>query len=293
MSIKSEKFTNTTNKVKGIQPPPEIKQENLGFSDFVHDNDGVVRRHLLFMNQEAASLCSAPYALSTQLAFRYLWNQGITPRFTPKGDLQLGNTVFSSLKTRPGGYQIAANGQILLNYRSSKQIAEQVTLTQFLTGRVNPSAIKDRIVLVGVTAKGDFPDTWSTPYGAFLDEQMPGVLVQAQMVSQILSAVLDKRPLLRIWSPWIEVVWIWSWSLTGVLFVWYWRSFPKVALALGVSSGVLYLLCFSLLMRGTWVPYVPSALALLGTVGLMSIQNSKAEISKVIDTLRSKDTEIL
>ncbi|AFZ23943.1 putative transmembrane sensor domain protein [Cylindrospermum stagnale PCC 7417] len=269
------KGSDTTAKTKGIKPPPEIPKENLGFSDFIHDDDGVVRRHLMFMNQEAASLCSAPYALSTQLAFRYLSALGIKASFTTQGDLQLGDTVFSSLKSRSSGYQIEAKGQILLNYRSSKQIAEQVTLTQFLAGQVNPSAIKDRIVLIGVTAKGDSPDTWSTPYGTFLDQQMPGVLVQAQMVSQILSAVLDKRPLLRVWPLWVEMVWIWSWSVGGVLLVWRWRSFTQVALVVGITSGVLYILCFSLLIWGTWVPFVPSALSLVGTVGLISTQNSK------------------
>jgi CHASE2 domain-containing sensor protein len=270
------KGSDTTAKTKGIEPPPEIPKDRLGFSDFVHDADGVVRRHLMFMNQETASLCSAPYAFSTQLAFRYLASLGIQPKFTSgtSPSLQLDKTVFHRISPHTGGYQgIDANGgQILLNYRASRTIAEQVTLTQLLSNPINPNAIKDRIVLIGVAAKGDFPDYWGTPYGKLLDEQMPGVMVQAHMVSQIISAVLDNRPLLRTWSPWLEVIWISVWSGLGGLVAWQWRLVPKLALAIGVSSGVLYLLCLGLLIGGVWVPFVPSTVSLLGTATVVSIQ---------------------
>ncbi|MBD2361306.1 CHASE2 domain-containing protein [Anabaena minutissima FACHB-250] len=271
------KGSDSTAKTKGIAPPPEIPKERLGFSDFIHDKDGVVRRHLLFMTQETASLCSTPYAFSTQLAFLYLSSSGIQGKFTPgtSPNLQLGKTVLHRLSPHSGGYQgIDANGgQILLNYRASKQIAEQVTLTQLLSNPINPNAIKDRIVLIGVVAKGDFPDYWATPYGNLLDEQMPGVMVQAHMVSQIISAVLDGRPLLWVVSPWLEVIWIWGWAGLGGLLAWQWRLFPKLALAVGISASVLYLLCWSLLISGVWFPFVPSALALVATVTVGSIQN--------------------
>ena len=151
-------------------------------------------------------------------------------------------------------------------------------LTQFLSSPINPSAIKDKIVLIGVVAKGDSPDTWPTPYGVPLDEQMPGVLVQAQMVSQILSAVQDGRPLLRVWSLWAEVVWIWGWSLVGGVLAWRKLSSPWLALIVTISSSVLYLVCFGLLISSAWVPFVPSALSLVITVGLMSIYNSTTKV---------------
>ncbi len=273
------KGSDTTATNKGIAPPPEIPKNRLGFSDFMHDSDDVVRRHLLFMNQEAASLCSTRYALNMQLAFRYLLPLGIQPKFTAQRNLQLGNTVFPRISSHAGGYQgIDANGgQILLNYRSTKKISEQLTLTEFLSHPIDKSAIKDKIVLIGVTAKGDLPDYWDTPYGANFDNQIPGILIHAHMVSQILSAVLNGRPLLRVWSPWFEVAWIWGWSLVGGMLVW--RYFHlRLVLAIGLTSGVLYLFCFGLLIWGAWVPFIPSVLSLVGTVGLTSIQNFKFKI---------------
>lgn len=260
--------------VNGIEPPPEIPEERLAFSDFVHDPDGVVRRHLLFMDPEAISLCPASFAFSTQLAFRYLLAHGIQPKFTPSGDLQLGKTVFPGLQPRTGGYQsIDTNGgQILLNYRSSKNIAKHVTLTQILSTPINPNAVKDKIVLIGVAAKGDYPDYWATPYGSKLDEKIPGVFVHAHMVSQIISAVLDGRSQLQVLSPLVEVVWILGWSVIGGVFAWRVLSFPKLALFIGVVSGSIYVLCFGMLIQGYWVPFVPSVLALVVTVVATSVQ---------------------
>ncbi|WP_375469779.1 CHASE2 domain-containing protein [uncultured Nostoc sp.] len=274
------KGSDGTVNIRGKKPPPEIPPTNIGFSDFIEDRDGVMRRHLLFMNPEPTSLCPAPYAFSVELAFRYLRPLGIQPKLTPQGNLQLGKTIFSNLKFGTGGYQnIDTNGgQILLNYRSSKQIAEQIKLTQFLSSPVNPTAIKDRIILIGVTAKEDSLDTWRTPYGVNSYEQMPGVLVQAHMISQILSAVQDGRPLLRVWSLWVEVVWIWGWSLVGGVLAWRKLSFRWLALAISITSSVLYIICFSLLISGAWVPFIPSALSLVATVALMSIYNSKTKV---------------
>ena len=107
---------------------------------------------------------------------------------------------------------------------------------------------------------------------------MPTYLVQAHMVSQILSAVEDGRPLLRVWSLWVEVIWILGWSLIGGVLAWRKLSFPWLVLAVSITSSILYLVCFSLLISGAWVPFVPAALSLLATVSLMSIYNSKTKV---------------
>ncbi|MGH2413402.1 MAG: CHASE2 domain-containing protein, partial [Microcystaceae cyanobacterium] len=185
----------------GIPPPPEIPPERLGFSDFVVDPDGIVRRHLLALTPDPASSCTTPYAFSVQLAFRYLAVNGIFPKYTSEGFLQLGRVVFKPLEAHAGGYQQVDTWghQVLLNYRhprSPQNIAAQVTLTQVLTGQINPNSVKDRIIAIGTTANS-LADNWLTPYRKDQwseQQQVPGVLVQAQMVSQILSAVLDRRP---------------------------------------------------------------------------------------------------
>ncbi|MCU0537813.1 MAG: CHASE2 domain-containing protein [Hydrococcus sp. Prado102] len=280
----------------GIAPPPEVPLERQGFSDIVKDSDGIVRRHLVAMQPEPTSPCTTPYALSAQLAFHYLAKEGISARYTQTG-LQLGNVVlkrlpepnnkdsknlfFEYLQTRRGGYQqVDAWGyQILLNYRSYRSpldIAPTVTLEQVLTGQIKPEAVEDRIVLIGVTAAST-GDLVSTPYSTEREthQQMPGVIVQAQMVSQILSAVLDGRPLLSVWTFWEEVLWIWGWSMVGGVIGWRShrvlrraRSRLHLLLAFTVTLVILCLLSFALfVVQGLWVPLVPSVLAFSFTGG--------------------------
>ena len=246
----------------GVGPSPDISVDRLGFSDVVVDSDGILRRHLLALTPDPASPCTTSYAFSVQLAFRYLAAKGILPKFTPEGYLQLGSAIFKPLDAHTGGYQgIDAWGhQVLLNYRSYRTpeaIAPQVKLTDVLTGKLNPNSVKDRIVLIGTTAES-FHDHLATPY-----QEMSGVLVQAQMVSQILSTVLDQRPLLSAWPQGSEALWVWAWAcLGGIATSWNLRSPWRLGLTTITALGALYGFCFYLLIQGAWVPLVPSALAL-------------------------------
>jgi CHASE2 domain-containing sensor protein len=252
----------------GIAPPPEIPKGNLGFSDVATDPDKVLRRHLLALTPSPASACTASYALSSRLAFRYLEAKGISPKFTTDGYLQLGNTVFKRLETRSSGYQnIDAWGhQVMLNYRSYRSpqdFVPQVTLSQVLKGQINPEYVKNRIVLIGVTAESR-NDYFLTPYsnGDSFDQKMPGVIAHAQMVSQMLSSVLDERQLLWVWPLWGDVIWIWGWSLLGTMIAWRLSLLLRLGL-LAIALSILSVLCFVLLLQGGWVPLVPSALVLI------------------------------
>ena len=258
----------------GIAPPPESPALQQSFSDVLQDPDGGVRRHLLAMDADPASPCTATYAFSVGLALRYLAAQGILAEATKDGFLQIKNVTFKPLQSHTSGYQKidSAGHQVLLNYRSPRSpqyIADQVSLMQVLRGQLNPNLVKDRVVLIGNTASS-FGDLWTTPFS--LNEssrQLPGVLLQAQMLSQILSAVLDQRPLLWVWPIWGEAIWIWIWSLIGGVLVLRLRSPLILGLTGGFALGGLYALCFTLLLKGGWVPLVPSALALVVTSAIV------------------------
>lgn len=249
----------------GISRPPDIPKDRQGFSNILPDSDGIVRRHLLSMDVSATSRCSASKALSIQLALHYLRTNGIIPKFTQDGNWQLGKVVFKRLQAPTGAYQKADTGgnQVILNYRSYrslKEISEIVTLTDVLTGKVNPEVVNDRIILIG--AMHSTSDYFPSPYS----QEIPGVMLHAQMVSQILSAILEQRPLIKFWSWWWEVLWIWSWSLIGGVLVWRLRSI-RLLLVGGVTLGILYGLSYYLLIQGYWVPLIPSALAIVATSG--------------------------
>ncbi len=281
------KVSDTESKVAGIAPPPEVPGDRVGFSDFLEDPDGILRRQLLFMDVPPDSLCNTPYSFSLQLASRYLATEGIEPSFTQEGNLQLGKTVFQSIHPRTGGYQgiDAWGSQILLNYRATRRPVAQVSLSQVLSGQINASAVKDRIVLIGVTARS-YGDYWSTPYGSGPAEKMAGVVVQAEMTSQILSAVLNQRPLLWVWSQGMEIAWIGIWSLMGGTIAWWLygrrqsskQTMTWVVLAVVVAPGVLCLICFGILIQGGWVPLVPAILAIAAATSTVSFyQNFRSQ----------------
>lgn len=263
----------------GIKPPPEVAPNALGFSDIVIDADNVVRRHLLALTPPPSSPCTAPYALNVQLALRYLHGEGIQLQFTPDGAWQLGQLTFSPIEAHTGGYQgIDALGhQILLNYRAFpnlEAIASRITLQQALNGKLQPDAVKDKIVLIGTTAES-FRDYSLTPYPSSQgkSQQIAGVCLQAQMVSQLLSAALDGRPLLWTWYIWGEVIWVWGWAITGGLLAAYLRQPSYLGLAVGGIFLSLYGFCLILLiLYSCWIPFVPAAIALgANTVILITV----------------------
>jgi len=262
----------------GISPPQEIPKDNLrervGFSNTAIDPDNIVRRQLIGQASPQYSLCQVDTSLNFRLALRYLADEGITDEITQSGNVKIGEAIFQPVERNSGGYRsIDARGyQFLINYRAGKQIAPQLTLAEVLVeNRLTPELVKDRIVLIGTTDK-TFKDFHRTPYSQGDFPDIPGVVIQAHMVSQIVSAVKDKRPLIWWWPEWIELLWILAWSGLAALEVWKLNSPKKLIFTITGSFIFLYSSCFVILwISGGWIPLVPSAIAFISTVTLIII----------------------
>lgn len=250
-----------------VPPPPVVPAERIGFNDLVNDSDGVIRRGLLFGQLTPEKTL---FSFPLQLALAYLSAKGIEPQNSennPK-EIRWGAAVFLPLEPNSGGYRnIDARGyQILLNYRSRRNVARQVSITQVLLGEIQPEWVKDKIILIGYTAASK-KDLFLTPYTPAepSNPRMPGVLIHAHITSQILSAVLGERPLFWFWSEWIEILWIISWSLAGGILAWYARH--PLVLAIGSSTMLIILFAsgFYLLLASGWVPVAAPAIGLLLT----------------------------
>jgi CHASE2 domain-containing sensor protein len=277
----------------GYPPPSGISKENLGFTNFVKDPGEIVRRHLLAMSPvDTNQGCNTSYSLSLRLALRYL---GIKEaEGTPQG-LKLGSFDLETLTEDSSGYQserskrnIQGGYQVLLNYRSSEQVARQVTLTQILKGQFDPNWIKDKIVLIGYVTPSA-RDEHYTPYSAdqWSVKKMSGVVIHAHMVSQLLSAVQEHRPILHPWSKSGETLWIWGWALIGGILACQFRSFALLVSG-GLALGILCGSCFWFFNQAVWVPLIPSMLTLIGTgssvvasTRLQTQTNSKLQESKL------------
>lgn len=265
----------------GVAASDEIPPEQVGFSDFVADKDDVPRRQLLFLIPPVSSPCASEYAFAYLLAREYLQAKGYEPEFNSENQLQFSDVVFEQLKPHSSGYQQVDTGgyQVLLNYRSLTsvtKIAPKIALEDIIEDRIEPSTIqslKNRIILIGVTASSS-ADYWKTPYSEVSSEnerRVPGVFVQAQMVSHILSAVEDKRNFMWWFPTWLEALWIFAWSLLGAILAWRLHQKLYLGIAIAMSLFTLFLICLSVFTQGGWIPLIPSALALTGCAALWKI----------------------
>jgi len=242
-------------------PPPNLPKKQIGFSDLIVDPDGIIRRNFLFTFYENSTLNS----WAMRLAYNYFDTKNIETIITANNEIQIGKTVFPRLKSHSGGYQtINSQGyQIMLNYRSPENVANTVTLSQVLDGKVDPKLVKDKIVLIGVTAP-TVKDIFSTPYSATVsgNRRMPGVLIHATATSQIISAVLDGKGLFWFWDEWQEMLWIAVWGGVGGCLAWRLEntlSFTVSAIALG---GILWGFTFFIFAQQGWIPVTGPTLAL-------------------------------
>jgi len=263
-----------------IAPNPLLSQRGQVASvDVVVDPDNKIRRGMLYVTPDQGEPVAS---LGLTLALMYLEAEGITPQPTAI-HLQLGQAAFVPFEANDGGYIGADAGgyQILLNFRGPAQSFRTVSMIDILEDRVPPDLVRDRIVFIGATAS-KLRDVFETPYTGSLSaapQQTPGVEVQANLTSQILSAVLEGRPLIKVWSEPLEWLWIFGWSGIGATLSWTSRyareakRSPPRSIDLEKSAFVSTLLaggslfgsCYFAFLGGWWIPVVPPALALISS----------------------------
>jgi CHASE2 domain-containing sensor protein len=204
-----ELLTNDKNKNKNfsVLPPQGLNHNQVGFNNLLYDLDGKVRRSLLYWYVD-----NKPHeSFALKLALLYLKSKGITPT-TAKSNpeyLQLGKAAFTRFEANDGGYVGADDGgyQLLTNFPKPKCQASsgefcsfrQVSIRDVLTDKVKENLIKDRIILIGSTAPS-LQDFVFIPYSSSLmgtAKPVPGIQLQAYFISELISAALGGRPLLK------------------------------------------------------------------------------------------------
>ena len=257
-----------------VAPPESISPQQVGFVNLYDDRqptqgqDDMVRRYLLSRSEnalEAMSRCTTPYSFAWQLVYRYLQKKDIS--VTSQGDdWQFGDVLVERLKNRSGGYQTLdeRGNQLLINYRNTNQIAQQITIRDILENQehINPAWIKNRVVLIGITAPS-IPDRHDTPYG-----EIRGIKIHGHVVSQLLSAAEGNNHSLFWWLPqWGDVLLLLFWSLVGG-FIFYLQK-PLYRLGISIFSLLLMLgMYWFIFIQNGWLPLIPSALAFFGSISV-------------------------
>lgn len=260
-----------------VAPPPILKDEGrVAANDVMIDADNTVRRGLVSVQNANGEQA---FGLGFYLALMYLDAEGIQYNPIDQDTWQLGQTVFSPLGANEGSYVRADAGgyQLLLNYRHAK--FDTVSLTDVLEGRIPDDWGRDRIILIGAVGES-LKDSFLTPKSSSLialPEQMSGVEIHAHVTSQILSAAMEGRPLIRGWSDGAEWLWIAVWSTVGALLAWQFRhpvhQRRQIFVRLGSSAIALLLLlgsAYGALLYGWWIPLVPSLVGFLGSAVMVT-----------------------
>ncbi|MDJ0599194.1 MAG: CHASE2 domain-containing protein [Crocosphaera sp.] len=284
-------FENTPNligieKVIGdaIQPPPILSQlDQVGFVDLVLDNDGKVRRDLVSItSQEFGQKLS----FSMTLAVSYLKKEKIIPQLgNSKDEIIIGQAHLFPLDKNAGNYINVDNGgyQILLNYRGGETSFQTISILDVLNQQYPENLFSDRLVLIGVTA-ASIQASLLTPYD--YSYTTSGTIIQANAISQILSAALDDRPLLKVWSDPLEWLWILTWSIIamGVTYLLFnknrfqYNSLIKWILFILSNSGLGLLLIGSsyiLFLQGWWVPTITPLMAVVTSSVIVMVDKWK------------------
>ncbi len=255
-----------------VPAPPVLDQlGQVAANDVVVDQDGKIRRAMMYVTPDNED---AIPSLGLSLALIYLEKEQVTPQESAVNPdyLQLKRGVFRIFESNDGGYvrADARSYQVLLNYRGPAKTFQTIPLRDVLANRIPPQLMRDRIVLIGATAIS-LNDFFYTPYsGTARTQQTAGVEIQANLTSQILSAALDGRPQLYVWSEPIEIAWVVLWSYIGAILSWRLRSPRFTTLAIVLTGGLLLGGCYLAFLWGWWLPVAPAGLALVGSAVVLT-----------------------
>ena len=259
-----EKITEPT-----IAPNPILKEQKRTFaSDLPIDPDNVIRRSFINRSQDYSYV-------GTALAYLYLVQEGWNHELAGKSSLALfkdnRKIILQDLKTFDGGYINNKVGlDFLVNWRRGAFHFPQYSVSELRAGAVPPDAFSDKIVLIGNVSSSS-PDLHHLPVAKW-DDQQPwtfGVEIVAHVVSSIISAALDDRPLLRV-APWGMGYLLMALAITSVTLVIFKLSALSLKKLYLISSlfsliltsflGIASLIAFQVL--GWWIPIVPAVLSI-------------------------------
>lgn len=262
-----------------VLPPKALEgSDQVGFNDMIADPGGKTRKGLLFMDDGKNSYNS--FAL--QLALRYLEPQGIGLQPDPENKdwVRLGKTTIRPFSRNDGGYADAddAGYQFLLDYSGMPKKFQRFSFGDLLNGNVDPSLIKDRIVIVGATANS-VNDFFYTPFseGAAIDQRIYGIELHGYSASQLVRFALDGDKPISTFGKNIEWAWIWLWVLLGAAGGYFTRALWQSMLSAALALLVLALAYYQTSMASWWIPVIPPALGYLLAAGVVTSYMSSME----------------
>lgn len=288
-----------------VAPPPSLAASGqVAAADLVLDADGKVRRAIVLIgNSEGKSSQS----LGVKLALMYLEAEGISLRVidAEKKIYGLGQAMFVPLTGKEIGYQQEDTGgyQILFNFRGGIDRFITISMTDVLANRIPPDLMRDRIVFIGATTPS-LQDVFQTPYSSNIvsaGELTPGVVIHANLTSQILNAALHNRPMMQAWSKTKAVAWITFCSLASAIIcaillpkknVKRWIFFQVILGSIFIKILLLLAISYLAFLSGLIMPVFSPILAVIFSTILTANYHNQWQL-KVINEQLEKANEQL
>lgn len=161
-------------------------------------------------------------------------------------DIALDISEFGIDSVRLGRVSIPTDeyGNVFINYRGGPRTFPHISVTDILQGKVPEAALKDKIVLVGVTATGIY-DLRVTPFASVY----PGIEIHSNVIDTVLSQDFLNQP---EWGQFFDVL---AMLVAGLLlgFV-----LPRVGVTLGAITAASVFLghiffCYYFFVDQGWI----------------------------------------
>ncbi|MEM7794232.1 MAG: CHASE2 domain-containing protein [Cyanobacteria bacterium P01_C01_bin.118] len=277
-------ITVENNSFNPADPLPGIPTEQVGFNDLVVDRDGSVRRAVLGDHDTAGNYKSS---FAIQIIQQYFQNK------SPEGEsIQLENGIKDSETMRFGSVEIPKIGdtygytdkevygiQTLINYRGQVNPFEVTTARDLLNSpSEQDELIRDKVVILNLTGLAQGYPTPLTTFNPVLDNSklVSGNEIQAHIISQIIQAVEQKRPLIKTQQT-PQYLFFLSFSIISIAASRFSKDVFGGFTRLSIISISSVLISYTLLLQiGLWLPLAATLASVIAN-GLIYINYAQNE----------------
>ena len=274
-----------------VAPPPALPVDQVGFSDSFLDEDGRWRRILL--GTQVAETFRFSFALL--IAQQYLQHEGIEldNGIQDATAMRFSSAELPRITSNFGSYIDLDTGdgavQTLIHFRRGRSPFYFIRFKDIQTGEFDPALLRDRIVLIGVTTPS-VSDHFGAAAQSVVDPalaQIYGVEIHAHVISQIIDATLNDRPLINGWTQGWEYLWIMGWGLLGIILAGVGQSPLKPIGSVLISGVGAIAISYVAFLHGWWIPVVPAIVALLiNGIGLAAFYQNDRVIKTKLEAQR-------
>jgi adenylate cyclase len=152
------------------------------------------------------------------------------------------------------------------------------SMSEVLDGHVDPTLIRDSIVIVGVNSDS-VKDEFLTPYDRFAGpgQTTSGIAVHGYETGQLLRAALAGDAPIRVLDDRIENLWVLVWGALAAILGGFARSGLRFTMIAVGGLLVMVAAAFVAFLHGWWLPVAPTGIAWLAASGVVTAYLSTHE----------------